>query len=105
MYNFNNIILRVKEAQESSFHNIQNPARVVRLQLRKLSMPTEGVQYTPIKSITRGGIIMFEHLNENEEEELVEAAIAGGVSDSVDQKENNKTIAPHEPFTFSLLNY
>uniref|UniRef100_A0A915N686 26S proteasome non-ATPase regulatory subunit 1 n=1 Tax=Meloidogyne javanica TaxID=6303 RepID=A0A915N686_MELJA len=96
-----------KEAvQEPSFHNISNPARVVRLQLRKLSMPTEGSQYTPIKSITRGGIIMFERLNEDEEEELVEAAIAGGISsDSGDSKDGMKTVAPHEPFNFSLLNY
>lgn len=94
-----------KEAQEPSYHNISNPARVVRLQLRKLSMPNEGTHYTPIKSITRGGIIMFEHLNENEEEELVEAAIAGGVSDSADSKDGTKIVAPHEPFNFSLLNY
>jgi 26S proteasome regulatory subunit N2 len=88
---------------EPSFHNISNPARVVRLQMRKLSM-TDGARYAPIKPISQGGIILFENLKTDEEEEIVELAVAGGVTGEKEAKEN-KVIEPHSPFEFAIGDY
>lgn len=43
---------------EPSIHYLQNPARVVRLQLKALQMP-ENSRYRPLKALSQGGIIML----------------------------------------------
>ena len=88
---------------EPSFYNISNPARVVRLQMRKLSM-ADGARYAPIKPISQGGIIMLENMKTEEEEEIVELAIAGGVTGGKEAKEN-KIVEPHSPFEFAIGDY
>lgn len=49
---------------------IQNPARVMRQQLKVLSL-AENNQYVPLKDVSIGGIIMVRNLKPGEEE-LVE---------------------------------
>lgn len=78
---------------EPNFEIIQNPARVLRPQLKVISM-AEGGHYSPIKDITIGGIVMMKH-NSEEEEVFVEPVAAYGPK-SEDVKEPE---AP-EPFEY-----
>lgn len=92
-----------KEQPEPTFHNISNPGRAVRLQLRKLSLP-DYTGYAAIKPITQGGIIMFENLHPEEEEAIVELAIAGGITGEEETKVS-KPVEAHTPFEFSFAGY
>ncbi|VDM61464.1 unnamed protein product [Angiostrongylus costaricensis] len=55
---------------EAATHMIENPARVVRLQLKTLSV-VENSRYKPVKPITYGGIIMLLDRTPDEKAELV----------------------------------
>lgn len=86
----------VKAKPEPNFELLSNPARVVKPQLKLLSMP-EGSRYRPIKDITIGGIIMVTDTKSSEEEELVEPVSAGGPT--AENDEGDEPEAP-EPFQY-----
>lgn len=60
-----------KKEPEPSFEVLQNPARVLRQQLKVIQL-VEGSHYTPVKDIQIGGIVMVKHMQTDTEEELVE---------------------------------
>ena len=55
-----------KKEPEPNFEILQNPARVMRQQLKVMSL-VEGSTYTPLKDITIGGIIMMKHTTGGEQ--------------------------------------
>nr|CAI5822890.1 unnamed protein product [Callosobruchus analis] len=59
-----------KKEPEPSFEILQNPARVLRQQLKVLTL-NEGSQYVPMKDVSIGGLIMVKN-TKPDEEELVE---------------------------------
>lgn len=67
-----------KKEPEPSFEVLQNPARVLRQQLKVIQL-VEGSHYTPVKDIQIGGIVMVKHMQTDTEEELVEP-VAGELS-------------------------
>lgn len=82
-----------KKEPEPNFEILENPARVLRAQLKVISM-TEDVHYTPIKDITIGGIVMMKH-NSDGEEVFVEAVAAYGP-----KTEDVKEPEAPEPFEY-----
>lgn len=82
-----------KKEPEPNFEILQNPARVLRPQLKVISM-AEGSHYQPIKDITIGGIVMMKHTSDTQEV-FVEAVAAYGPK-TEDVKEPD---AP-EPFEY-----
>jgi len=60
-----------KKEPEPSFEVLQNPARVLRQQLKVIQL-IESSHYTPVKDIQIGGIVMVKHMQTDTEEELVE---------------------------------
>jgi 26S proteasome regulatory subunit N2 len=84
---------------EPSSYNLANPARVVRLQLPKLAMP-RGAIYAPMRPINQGGIVIFEKINADAEEEIVEMAVAGGMTAGEADANKDKPVEPHAPFEF-----
>ncbi|WKY06338.1 hypothetical protein Q1695_006496 [Nippostrongylus brasiliensis] len=82
---------------EPPTHTIENPARVVRLQLKTLSM-VENSRYKPVKSITYGGIIMLLDKTPDQKAELVVQAVAGGTT--LDPAAPEKQ--PHSTFEIDL---
>ncbi|EYB94779.1 hypothetical protein Y032_0167g122 [Ancylostoma ceylanicum] len=82
---------------ESPTHTIDNPARVVRLQLKTLSM-LENSRYKPVKSIMYGGIIMLLDRTPDQKAEIVAQAIAGGTT--LDPAAPEKQ--PHSTFEIDL---
>ncbi|XP_055616187.1 26S proteasome non-ATPase regulatory subunit 1 [Toxorhynchites rutilus septentrionalis] len=78
---------------EPSFEILHNPPRVMRQQLKVISI-AEGTSYTPMKDVTIGGIIMMQH-KVGEEQVLVERVTAYGPKND-DLKEPE---AP-EPFEY-----
>lgn len=62
-----------KKEPESNFDMVeilQNPARVLRQQLKVIQL-LEGSPYVPVKDIQIGGIVMVKHIQTDTEEELV----------------------------------
>lgn len=59
-----------KKEPEPNFEILQNPARVLRQQLKVIAL-NENSQYVPMKDVTIGGIVMVRNLKPGEEE-LVE---------------------------------
>ncbi|KAL6737127.1 hypothetical protein Aduo_010798 [Ancylostoma duodenale] len=82
---------------EAPTHTIDNPARVVRLQLKTLSM-LENSRYKPVKSIMYGGIIMLLDRTPDQKAEIVAQAIAGGTT--LDPAAPEKQ--PHSTFEIDL---
>lgn len=78
---------------EPNFEILQNPARVLRPQLKVISM-AEGSHYSPIKDITIGGIVMMKHISDAEEV-FVEAVAANGP-----KTEDVKEPEAPEPFEY-----
>ncbi|XP_058443790.1 26S proteasome non-ATPase regulatory subunit 1 [Malaya genurostris] len=78
---------------EPSFEILHNPARVMRQQLKVVSI-AEGTSYVPLKDVTIGGIVMMQH-NATGEQLLVERVTAYGPKND-DLKEPE---AP-EPFEY-----
>ncbi|KAK6739438.1 hypothetical protein RB195_008120 [Necator americanus] len=64
---------------ESPTHSIYDPARVVRLQLKTVSM-LENSRYKPVKSIIYGGIIMLLNRTPDQRAEMVAQDVAGGTT-------------------------
>lgn len=60
-----------KKEPEPNFEVLQNPARVLRQQLKVIQL-VEGSHYVPVKDIQIGGIVMVKHIQTDTEEELVE---------------------------------
>lgn len=60
-----------KKEAEPNFEILQNPARVLRQQLKVIQL-VEGSHYVPVKDIQIGGIVMVKHIQSDTEEELVE---------------------------------
>lgn len=60
-----------KKESEPSFEILQNPARVLRQQLKVIQL-VESSHYVPVKDIQIGGIVMVKHIQTDTEEELVE---------------------------------
>ncbi|XP_034484628.1 26S proteasome non-ATPase regulatory subunit 1 [Drosophila innubila] len=83
-----------KKEPEPNFEILQNPARVLRQQLKVLSV-IDGQSYEPMKDVTIGGIIVFQHNGKAEEQELVEPVAAFGPMND-DEKEPE----PPEPFEY-----
>lgn len=80
---------------EPTFELLQNPARVMKNQLRVLS-PAEGTRYRPVKDLSHGGIIMLKNVNPDEDEDLVEVVPAGGP-----KTEEEEEPEPPEPFEWT----
>ncbi|XP_018568017.1 26S proteasome non-ATPase regulatory subunit 1 [Anoplophora glabripennis] len=83
-----------KKEPEPSFEILQNPARVMRQQLKVISV-NENSQYVPMKDVSIGGIIMVRNLKPGEEE-LVEPVAAFGP-----KGEEEKEPEPPEPFEWT----
>lgn len=83
-----------RKEPEPAFEMLSNPARVLRQQLKVISV-ADGVPYQPVKDVTIGGIIMMKYTSENEQV-LVEPVIACGPKTNDDAKEPD---AP-EPFEY-----
>lgn len=69
-----------KKEPEPNFEILQNPARVLRQQLKVIAL-NENSQYVPMKDVTIGGIVMVRNLKPGEEE-LVEP-VAGKLSSHI----------------------
>lgn len=80
-----------KKEPEPTFEMLNNPARVMRQQLKVVSL-ADGSQYVPMKDVTIGGIIMVRNLKPGEEE-LVEPVAAFGP-----KADDEKEPEPPEPF-------
>jgi len=70
-----------KEAEakkpERNFEMVANPCRAIPPQLKVIKMPQD-CRYTPLKSLSYGGIIILKNNNSSEPEELLEPVAAGG---------------------------
>ncbi|XP_011700319.1 PREDICTED: 26S proteasome non-ATPase regulatory subunit 1 [Wasmannia auropunctata] len=84
-----------KKEPEPSFESLQNPARVLRQQLKVIQL-VEGSHYTSVKDIQIGGIVMVKHMQTDTEEELVEPVAAFGP-----KPEEEKEAEPPEPFEYT----
>ncbi|XP_034939926.1 26S proteasome non-ATPase regulatory subunit 1 [Chelonus insularis] len=84
-----------KKEPEPNFEILQNPARVLRQQLKVVQM-VEGSQYAPVKDLQIGGIIMMKHIKPDSEEELVEPVAAFGP-----KPDEEKEADPPEPFEYN----
>ncbi|MFH4977830.1 hypothetical protein AB6A40_004539 [Gnathostoma spinigerum] len=90
-----------KESEPNSY-NLQNPARVVRLQLKTLEMP-EDSRYKPLKALSQGGIIMLRDKKAGQEREEIVALVAAGGTHSRESKEDEAK--PPAPFEITLSSY
>ncbi len=77
---------------------LSNPARVMRSQLRVLSLP-EG-RYVSLKPVTHGGIVVVRDRRPNEEVVLVEAVKAHGPNTGGDDEDLPEP-EPPEPFEWT----
>lgn len=68
-----------KKEPEPGFEILQNPARVLRQQLKVIQL-VDGSHYVPVKDLQIGGIVMVKHMQTDAEEELVEP-VAGKLTD------------------------
>ncbi|EZA54812.1 26S proteasome non-ATPase regulatory subunit [Ooceraea biroi] len=84
-----------KKEPEPGFEVLQNPARVLRQQLKVIQL-VEGSNYVPVKDIQIGGIVMVKHMQTDAEEELVEPVAAFGP-----KPEEEKEAEPPEPFEYT----
>lgn len=84
-----------KKEPEPNFEILQNPARVLRQQLKVIQL-VEGSPYVPVKDLQIGGIVMVKHVQADSEEELVEPVAAFGP-----KPDEEKEADPPEPFEYS----
>lgn len=81
---------------EPNFEVLQNPARIMKNQLKVVSLVDSG-SYVPLKEVNIGGIIMVRHLKAgSEEEQLVEPVAAFGP-----KADDDKEPEPPEPFEYT----
>ncbi|XP_013136145.1 PREDICTED: 26S proteasome non-ATPase regulatory subunit 1 [Papilio polytes] len=82
-----------KKEPEPNFEILSNPARVVRQQLKGITV-VEGSGFIPLKDVTIGGIVMLNHSGDVEQV-LVEPVAAFGP-----KTEEEKEPEPPEPFEY-----
>lgn len=82
-----------KKEPEPTFEILNNPARVMRQQLKNISI-VEGSGFSPLKDISIGGIVMLHHTGDAEQS-LVEPVAAFGP-----KTEDEKEPEPPEPFEY-----
>lgn len=82
-----------KKEPEPTFEILNNPARILRQQL-KVTSTVEGSGYIPLKDVTIGGIVMLHH-NAEGDQVLVEPVAAFGP-----KPEEDKEPEPPEPFEY-----
>ncbi|XP_075237027.1 regulatory particle non-ATPase 2 [Lycorma delicatula] len=81
---------------EPNFEILTNPARVMKQQLKVLSL-VDNSSYIPLKDVTIGGIVMVRHVKAGtEEEQLVEPVAAFGP-----KPDEDKEPEPPEPFEYT----
>ncbi|KAJ8310275.1 hypothetical protein KUTeg_012140 [Tegillarca granosa] len=83
-----------KKEPEPTYQMLENPARVMKAQLKVLSLP-DG-RYTAVKDVINGGFIMLKDSKPEEKEEIVEAVAAGGPK--IEEEEEPE---PPEPFEWT----
>lgn len=83
-----------KKEPEPTYQMLENPARVMKAQLKVLSLP-DG-RYTAVKDVINGGFIMLKDSKPDEKEEIVESVAAGGPK--VEEEEEPE---PPEPFEWT----
>jgi len=84
-----------KKEVEPPIAMLANPARVMRAQLKVMTMNNES-RYDPLKDVSAGGIIMLKNKKPGEAEDLIELVSAGGPkNDEEDEPE------PPEPFEWT----
>ncbi|XP_062521379.1 26S proteasome non-ATPase regulatory subunit 1-like [Corticium candelabrum] len=81
---------------EPLFEMLANPARVIPVQLRVLSMPS-GSRYEPLKLVNVGGVIMLSDKDEEQPQELVES-LPDPIYTAVDDEGPEPD--PPEPFEY-----
>lgn len=82
---------------EPNFQLLNNPARVMKQQLKVIQMG-DGNRYAPLKDVTIGGIIILRDLHREDPEELVEPLPAGGPKPAEEEGEEPE---PPEPFEYT----
>lgn len=84
-----------RKEPEPTFEILHNPPRVLRQQLKVVSV-VDGLHYQPVKDVTIGGIVMMKYSSANEQTLVEPVAAYGPKSNDVDAKEPD---AP-EPFEY-----
>ncbi|ESO10941.1 hypothetical protein HELRODRAFT_71906, partial [Helobdella robusta] len=84
-----------KKEAEPNFEMLANPARIMKAQLKVLSMPA-GSRYIPLKDVSVGGIIMLKNARPQEPEVIIELVETGGP-----KPEDEVEPEPFEPFEWN----
>ncbi|KAH9523483.1 26S proteasome non-ATPase regulatory subunit 1 [Bulinus truncatus] len=88
--------LEKKEKEpEPNFEILTNPARIMKAQLKVISLDT--TKYTPVKDLSHGGIIMLKNSKPEEQEDIVETVQAGGPKAEEEEEE------PEPPEAFEYI--
>jgi len=66
-----------KKEKEPDFEMLQNPTRVIKPQLKVISL-AKNCRYQPLKDASSGGIIILRDTQSDQPETLVETVKAGG---------------------------
>merc|ERR1712198_226639 len=90
---------KAADEPEPNFELLSNPARVMKVQLKVVSM--EDSKYRPMKDMSIGGVIMLDRaeLGADEKEEIVEPILVNKAGSSNDTEEEEP--APPEPFQYT----
>ncbi|XP_060078648.1 26S proteasome non-ATPase regulatory subunit 1-like [Ylistrum balloti] len=83
-----------KKEPEPNFMMLSNPARVMKAQLKVLTLP-DG-RYIPVKDVSNGGIIMLSNTKPEDQEDIIEPVAAGGP-----KTEEEEEPEPPEPFEWT----
>jgi len=83
-----------EKAEEPNFEMLSNPARVLRQQLKVITIPEQS-RYRPIKDVHIGGIILMDDRKPDEPEDLIEPVTA-----HCSKVEEEKEPEPPEPFEY-----
>merc|ERR1711876_52920 len=88
-----------KDEPEPNFEMLSNPARVMKAQLKVVTLEDE--KYMPMKNISIGGVIILDRaqLGNDEKEEIVEPILVNKGGSSTDSEEEEP--APPEPFEYT----
>merc|ERR1711976_862651 len=90
---------KAADEPEPNFELLSNPARVMKQQLKVVTM--EDSKYRPMKDISIGGVIMLDRaeLGADEKEEIVEPILVNKAGSSTESEEEEP--APPEPFQYT----
>lgn len=83
--------------EEPDFEMISNPCRAIPPQLKVIKMP-EDSRYTPLKSLSYGGIIVLKNTNDADPEDILEPVAAGGPKTQMEDEGDEPE--PPEPFEY-----